>query len=194
MSRRRKWLTVIGRGVVLLLAASIAGIVLLLVTFVVVSKSGSPTTTENPGLKLQFAGFTNISSQWYAQMVLTNQSGDMHFVSTSGSIPEYWGEAVTPTGTNELHAIHFTGGPADLPAQGSSDFRVKFPKHTESWQITVSCMRSDPFSRNLVKWSHWFSGWPNWLVPPTARIFLYPTWDRDFEVSSGVLTNRPPEP
>ena len=183
MSRRRKWLVVIGASAVLLLLA-----------FAVESKISSRSPTANPGLALQFAGFTNINRQWYAQMVLTNQSGDMHFVSFSGGIPVYWGEAVTSAGTNVLRGIRFTAGPADLPAQQSRNFRVEFPKHTESWQITVYCMRSDPFSRSLVKWSHWFSGWPDWLVQPTARVFLQPTWDRDFEVSSGILTNRPPEP
>ena len=166
----------------------------LLAAVVVSSKAGSHSPTVNPGLTLRFVGFTNINSQWYAQMVLTNQSENTHFVSFSGGIPDYWGQAVTSTGTNELHGKRFTAGPAELPAQQSRNFRIEFPKYTESWQITVYCMRSDPFSRSLVKWSHWFSGWPNWLVEPTARVFLQPTWDRDFEVSSGILTNRPPEP
>jgi hypothetical protein len=183
VSRGRKWAV----------AAGILGL-LLLVAFIIVSKLGSLSPIENPGLKLQFAGFTNINRQWYAQMVLTNQSGQMHFVNAWSSTPKYHGEAVSPTATNELRGLGFSGVPTDVAAQKDRSFLVEFPKRTESWQIAVYCYRSDPFSRSLVEWSHWFSGWPDWLTKPTVRVFLQPTWDRGFAVSSGILTNRPPKP
>lgn len=170
------------------------GLVLSLALLVLV---GTKTSNANPGLRLQFVSYTNIQGKWCAEMVLTNHSEHLHFVEAWGNIPKYGGWATTGAETNELSGIQFSGGPLNVPSRSVRWLRVVLPPQTKSWEIGVWCYRSDFFSRNLLdgtgRWN-WVGRLPEPIVELVAKLFIYPTWDRGFEVSSSTFTNLPPSP
>ena len=180
MNRGRKWAVAVTAGILglLLLACLTAAL--------------SPAT--NPGLALRFVGFTNTNSRWRAQMALTNQSGQLHFVDAWGGLMKYSGEARTPDATHQLHGPNATPCLFGLPPGTAFDFMVDLPKGTESWRISAVGFQGDRASSVLSLHSEWFAKWPNWLINPVVRVLHSRIWNRDFEVSSGILTNRPPEP
>ena len=122
MSRRRKRLVAIA---VLLLGLPLAAIVR--------AQFGSHSPTANPGVALQFVGFTNVEGKWSAQMVLTNRSGHLQFVHALGDDPDYWGRAKVPNATYPLTGDHFGVLEHDLALLEGRDFLVNLPKHTQSW-------------------------------------------------------------
>jgi hypothetical protein len=154
---------------------------------------------QNPGLRLELVGFTNIQGAWCADLVVTNPTRNLHFVEAWRGDAKYWGEAIGNGKTNELQGIQFSGGPVDVPVAGVVWLRVELPPETERWQVTAKCYRSDLFSRSFLDRSpgkRWIpetlNNLPEPIVDRFAQIFIWPTWRRSFDLSSGFLTNLPP--
>lgn len=133
------------------------------------STRGGGSPVQNPGLRLELLGFTNIQGAWRADLVVTNPTLNLHFVEAWGSTAKYWGEAIGKGKTNELEGIRFSGGPLNVPAAGVVWLRVKLPPETERWQVTTDCYRSDLFSRSFLDRSPASGGfqkfWVNCLDP-----------------------------
>ena len=151
---------------------------------------------QNPGLRLELVGFTNIQGAWCAELVVTNPTRNLHFVHAWGST---YGEAIGKGKTNHLNGIWVPGGTLDVPAAGVVWLRVELPPETERWQVTTECYRSDLFSRNFLDSSpgkRWIPETlrrlPTPVVDQFENIFLRATWRRAFNLSSGFLTNLPP--
>ena len=91
------------------------------------------------------------------------------------------------------------GADVDVPAAGVVWLRVELPPWTERWQVTAKCYRSDLISRSFLDRSpgkRWLpetlNNLPEPIVDRFAQIFIWPTWLRSFDLSSGFLTNLPP--
>ncbi len=181
---------------VLVVALSIAVLSLAILLW---STRGGGGPVQNPGLRLELVGFTNIQGAWCAELVVTNPTRNLHFVHAWGSTAKYYGEAIGKGKTNDLNGIRFSGGPLGIPAAGVVWLRVELPPETERWQVTTECYRSDLFSRNFLDRSpgkRWIletlRSLPTPVVDQFENIFIRTTWRRAFNLSSGFLTNLPP--
>ncbi|HTH47241.1 MAG TPA: hypothetical protein VMB21_07000 [Candidatus Limnocylindria bacterium] len=158
------------------------------------ARVGSPSRSANPGLSLRFVGFTNISGQWLAQMGVTNESGHTHFIRSSNASPEFLGQAKMQNLTYLLSGSPQDTGPLSLEPEEGRSFLVELPKQTESWEVSVRCYRTDAISRSLVERPDLLKKCPPWLAKYLIQRVLEPAFAHDFQVSSGILTNRPPDP
>lgn len=69
------------------IALILGGLFLLLLVVVLFGGMGRPV--RNPGLALQFLGFTNVAGTWFAQMAVTNSSSQQHFVEKAGKMVSF---------------------------------------------------------------------------------------------------------
>ncbi len=115
------------------IALILGGLFLLLLVVVLFGGMGRPV--RNPGLALQFLGFTNVAGSWFAQMAVTNSSSQQHFVEKAGKMVSFSGWASVRGQAVNLSTNGAVNWPGIIVAESSARFRVSFPEGVEQWQV-----------------------------------------------------------
>ena len=79
--------------------------------------------------------FSIIKGYWYAEMVLTNETGQLQSLRGWRGQLDGWGEVMGTEDTTPLSKPAEASGPMGIPAHGIIDFTLSLPAQTESWQV-----------------------------------------------------------
>ena len=104
--------------------------------------------------------------------------------------PPYSGLAQTPDGEIELSAPRFTYSLGGIPPGSHSIYHVTLPTNTVSWKITVTCNDSDLGSQ--LGWRIVRSRAKRFLPHLVWEMLFRQTLNREFDVSTPIITNVPP--